>query len=47
MPSMRAALQARRQAAAGLVEELEAELERTRADLADAEEVLRRRVIGA
>ncbi|MGQ4366106.1 hypothetical protein [Streptomyces sp. SAS_272] len=43
---MRAVLEARRKAAAVRVEELEAELERVRADLADAEEVLRRRVIG-
>ncbi|MBZ9645604.1 hypothetical protein [Streptomyces sp. PSKA30] len=43
---MRAVLEARRQAAAVRVEELEAELERVRAALADAEEVLRRRVIG-
>lgn len=46
MPSMRAVLEARRKAAVVRVEELEAELERVRADLADAEEVLRRRVIG-
>lgn len=46
MPSMRAVLEARRKAAAVRVEELEAELVRVRADLADAEEVLRRRVIG-
>lgn len=46
MPSMRAVLEARRKAAAVRVEELEAELERVRADLADAEEVLRRRSIG-
>lgn len=46
MPSMRAVLEARRKAAAVRVEELEAELVRLRADLADAEEVLRRRVIG-
>lgn len=43
---MRAVLEARRKAAAVRVEELEAELERVRADLADAEEVLRRRAIG-
>ncbi|MER6137079.1 hypothetical protein [Streptomyces sp. NPDC001815] len=43
---MRAVLEARRKAAVVRVEELEAELERVRADLADAEEVLRRRVIG-
>lgn len=46
MPSMRAVLEARRKAAAVRVEELEAELERVRVDLADAEEVLRRRAIG-
>jgi hypothetical protein len=46
MPSMRAVLEARQKAAAVRVEELEAELERVRAALADAEEVLRRRVIG-
>nr|WP_240554192.1 hypothetical protein [Streptomyces niveiscabiei] len=46
MPSMRAVLEARRKAAAVRVEELEAELVRVRKDLADAEEVLRRRVIG-
>ncbi|MFE9600883.1 hypothetical protein [Streptomyces hokutonensis] len=43
---MRAVLEARRKAAVVRVEELEAELERVRADLADAEEVLRRRAIG-
>ncbi|MFJ8637499.1 hypothetical protein [Streptomyces sp. NPDC093568] len=43
---MRAVLEARRKAAAVRVEELEAELERVRAALADAEEALRRRVIG-
>ncbi|MCL6675402.1 hypothetical protein M8J74_44330, partial [Streptomyces panaciradicis] len=43
---MRAVLEARRKAAVVRVEELEAELERVQADLADAEEVLRRRVIG-
>ncbi|MER5402130.1 hypothetical protein [Streptomyces sp. NPDC002599] len=43
---MRAVLEARRKAAAVRVEELEAELERVREDLADAEEVFRRRVIG-
>lgn len=43
---MRAVLEARRKAALVRVEELEAELHRVRADLADAEEVLRRRVIG-
>ncbi|WTO41918.1 hypothetical protein OG492_01805 [Streptomyces chartreusis] len=43
---MRAVLEARRKVAAVRVEELEAELQRVRVDLADAEEVLRRRVIG-
>lgn len=43
---MSAVLEARRKAAVVRVEELEAELERVWADLADAEEVLRRRVIG-
>nr|WP_192806007.1 hypothetical protein [Streptomyces sp. SS1-1] len=43
---MRAVLEARRKAAAVRVEELEAELERVRAGLADAEEVLRLRTIG-
>ncbi|MFF3325769.1 hypothetical protein [Streptomyces sp. NPDC002889] len=43
---MRAVLEARQKAAAVRVEQLEAELERVRAALADAEEVLRRRVIG-
>ncbi|MCX5367254.1 hypothetical protein OG864_52310 [Streptomyces sp. NBC_00124] len=43
---MRAVLEERRRAAAVRVEELEAELVRLRTDLADAEEVLRRRVIG-
>ena len=46
MPSMRAVLEARKKSAAVRVEELEAELERVRAALADAEEVLRRREIG-
>jgi len=46
MPSMRAVLEARQKAAAVRVEDLEAELARVRADLADAQEVLRRRVIG-
>ncbi|WP_051803404.1 hypothetical protein [Streptomyces sp. NRRL S-1314] len=46
MPSIRVVLQTRRKAAAVRVEELEAELERVRAALADAEEVHRRRVIG-
>lgn len=43
---MRAVLEARRKAAAVRVEELEAELERVQRDLADAQEVFRRRVIG-
>ncbi|MDT7847936.1 hypothetical protein [Streptomyces justiciae] len=43
---MRAVLEARRKAAAVRVEELGAELERVRAALAEAEEVLGRRVIG-
>ncbi|WP_193515057.1 hypothetical protein [Streptomyces griseoloalbus] len=43
---MRAVLEARQKAAAVQVEELEAELVRVRAALVDAEEVLRRRVIG-
>ncbi|MGV9255788.1 hypothetical protein [Streptomyces sp. NPDC003697] len=43
---MRAVLEARQKAAVVRVEELEAELERVRAALSDAEEVLRRRVIG-
>lgn len=43
---MRAVLEARQKAAAVRVDELEAELERVRASLADAEETLRRRVIG-
>ncbi|MFF8975177.1 hypothetical protein [Streptomyces sp. NPDC014995] len=43
---MRAVLEARRKAAAVRGEELAAELERVQTDLADAEEVLRRRVIG-
>ncbi|MEU9349202.1 hypothetical protein AB0D74_49195 [Streptomyces sp. NPDC048278] len=46
MPSMRAVLETRRKAAVVRVEELETELKRVRADLADAEEVLRRRAIG-
>jgi hypothetical protein len=46
MPSMRAVLEARHKAAAVRVEELEAELEQLRAALAEAEEVLRHRVIG-
>ncbi|RPK46868.1 hypothetical protein [Streptomyces sp. ADI93-02] len=43
---MRAVLEARQKAAAAHVKELEAELERVRAALADAEEVHRCRVIG-
>ncbi|MET9777479.1 hypothetical protein ABZ023_25015 [Streptomyces sp. NPDC006367] len=43
---MRAVLESRRKAAAVRVEELEAELERVRSALAEAEEVLRHRVIG-
>ncbi|MES4888906.1 hypothetical protein [Streptomyces sp. NPDC096012] len=43
---MRAVLEARQKAAAVRVEDLEAELERVRVALAEAEEVLRRRVIG-
>ncbi|MGW0212158.1 hypothetical protein ACWDZ8_42910 [Streptomyces sp. NPDC003233] len=43
---MRAVLEARRKAAMVRVEELEAELDRVRADLTDAEEILRRRVTG-
>ncbi|MFR0358238.1 hypothetical protein [Streptomyces sediminimaris] len=43
---MRAVLEGRQKAAAVQVKELEAELERVRAALTDAEEVLRRRVIG-
>ncbi|MFD4413093.1 hypothetical protein [Streptomyces sp. NPDC058476] len=43
---MRAVLEARQKAAAVRVEELEAELERVQAALADAGEVLGRRVIG-
>ncbi|MGW0143967.1 hypothetical protein [Streptomyces calvus] len=43
---MRAVLETRRKAAAVRVEELEAELERVQAALAEAEGVLRRRVIG-
>ena len=43
---MRAVLEARQEAAAMRVEGLEAWLERVRAALADAEDVLRRRVIG-
>ncbi|MFI2415709.1 hypothetical protein [Streptomyces sp. NPDC018947] len=43
---MRAVLETRRKAAAVRVEELEAELDRVRADLVEAEEVLRLRTIG-
>ncbi|MEU5095876.1 hypothetical protein [Streptomyces sp. NPDC020996] len=43
---MRAVLETRRKAAAVRVEELEAELERVQTALVEAEEVLRRRVIG-
>jgi hypothetical protein len=46
MPSMRAVLETRQKAAAAQVKQLEDELERVRAALADAEEVHRRRVIG-
>lgn len=46
MPPMRAVLETRQKAAAVQVKQLEAELERVRAALADAEEVHRRRVIG-
>jgi hypothetical protein len=46
MPSMRAVPETRRKAAAVRVEDLEAELERVRAALTEAEEVLRHRVIG-
>jgi hypothetical protein len=46
MPSMRAVVEARQKAAVVRVEELEAELEQLRAALAEAEEVLRHRVIG-
>ncbi|MFJ8539037.1 hypothetical protein [Streptomyces sp. NPDC093591] len=46
MPSMRAVLEARWKAAAVRVEKLDAELGRVRRDLADAKEVIRRRVIG-
>lgn len=46
MPSMRAVLEARRKAATVRGEELQAELERVRAALAEAEEVLRHRIIG-
>jgi hypothetical protein len=46
MPSMRVILEARQEDAAVRVEGLEAELERVRAALADAEDVLKHRVIG-
>ncbi|MEU9063393.1 hypothetical protein AB0D13_32140 [Streptomyces sp. NPDC048430] len=46
MPSMRAVMESRERAALARVEELRAEFERVRAALADAEEVLNRRVIG-
>ncbi|WP_217422941.1 hypothetical protein [Streptomyces sp. 8P21H-1] len=46
MPSMRAVLEARQNAAASQVKELQAELERVRAALAGTEEVHRCRVIG-
>ncbi|MEU5075992.1 hypothetical protein AB0G76_31190 [Streptomyces asoensis] len=46
MPSMRAVLETWRKAAAVRVEELEAELERVRADLVEAEEILRLRTSG-
>ncbi|MGW2346931.1 hypothetical protein [Streptomyces sp. NPDC001661] len=46
MPSIRAVLEARRKAAAAHLEERVAELERVQQAVADAEEVLRRRVIG-
>lgn len=46
MPTMRAVLEARQEDAAVRVEVLEAELERVRAALADAEDVLKHRVIG-
>ncbi|MER5443676.1 hypothetical protein [Streptomyces sp. NPDC002790] len=46
MPSIRAVLEARRKAAAVHLEELGAELERVQQAVADAEEVLRQRVIG-
>ena len=46
MPSMRAVMESRERAALARVEELRAEFERLRAALADAEEVLNRRVIG-
>jgi len=43
---MRAVLETRRKAAVVRVEELEAELDRVRTDLAVAQKVLRRRVSG-
>jgi hypothetical protein len=46
MPAMRAVLVARQKAAAVRVEKPEADLEKLRAALAEAEEVLRHRVIG-
>jgi hypothetical protein len=46
MQAMRAVLEARQKAAAVRVEKPEAELEKLRAALAEAEEVLRHRVIG-
>ncbi|MEV6683331.1 hypothetical protein AB0N09_41755 [Streptomyces erythrochromogenes] len=46
MPSMRAVMESRERAAPARVEEPRAESERVRAALADAEEVLNRRVIG-
>ncbi|MFD3521245.1 hypothetical protein [Streptomyces sp. NPDC058653] len=46
MPSMWAVLETRQKAAAAQVKQLEVELKRMRAALADAEEVHRRRVIG-
>jgi hypothetical protein len=46
MQAMRAVLEARQKAAAVPVEKPEAELEKLRAALAEAEEVLRHRVIG-
>ncbi|MEW9515028.1 hypothetical protein [Streptomyces bacillaris] len=46
MPSMRAVMESRERTALARVEELRAEFERVRAALADAEEVLNRRVIG-
>ena len=46
MPSMRAVMESRERAALARVEELRAEYERVRAALADAEEVLNRRMIG-